>query len=232
LRGAQGGVVPLRGAQGGVVPLRGAQGGVQTSSGGLLAVEKNKSKKIKFGDGDIIFQQLKGELPNQISEITGSPINHCGLIVVKGNDIFVLEAAAKVVLTPIETWTRRGNDRKFALLRAKTQDDKTAENVVKCGDKFLGRPYDFEYRLDDENIYCSELVYKAYKKGAGIKVGNLTPLERLNYKGHEEFIRKLTGELPLEREIITPVELYKSKYFTKIYDDFDDESPEAKKNEQ
>ena len=35
----------------------------------------------------------------------------------------------------------------------------------------LGKPYDARYRWDDEALYCSELVVKAFERGAGVTVG-------------------------------------------------------------
>ncbi len=37
--------------------------------------------------------------------------------------------------------------------------------------KELGKPYDARYRWDDERLYCSELVVKAFARGAELSVG-------------------------------------------------------------
>jgi len=39
------------------------------------------------------------------------------------------------------------------------------------GKSWLGRPYDLQFRWDDERLYCSELVYKLYERGAGVRIG-------------------------------------------------------------
>ena len=33
--------------------------------------------------------------------------------------------------------------------------------------KFVGLPYDFHYEMGDDAIYCSELIYKAYRRPQG-----------------------------------------------------------------
>ena len=35
--------------------------------------------------------------------------------------------------------------------------------TLRCCEKYLGRPYDYRYQLDDESIYCSELIYKSFR---------------------------------------------------------------------
>lgn len=39
-----------------------------------------------------------------------------------------------------------------------------------AGAAMLGRPYDLQFRWDDERLYCSELVHKVYAAG-GVELG-------------------------------------------------------------
>ena len=176
---------------------------------------------ISFREGDVIFQQSTGELPDVIAAVTQSPITHCGMILLEGDEIMVIEAADGVEKTPLVQWIRRGKDEKFALLRPEKIPAGGITKAVSHANKFIGRPYDLQYEMTDEKIYCSELVYKAYRRGAGVRLGKLQKLGDLKYQGHEGFIRKLTsGTLPLDREMITPVALYETPDLSVIYDDF------------
>ncbi len=176
---------------------------------------------ISFQDGDIIFHQATGELPEVISGVTGSPINHCGMIILQGEQVMVIEASIIVEMTPVDEWIRRGNNQHFALLRSRKIPGDKFPLIVDEAKKFLGLPYDFQYELSDEKIYCSELIYKAYQRGAGVKTGKIQRLGDLDYKGHEEFIERLVeGLVPLERELITPMSIYMDPKLSVIYDDF------------
>lgn len=176
---------------------------------------------ISFEDGDVIFQQIEGSLGDLISDVTESPMNHCGLVMLEGEDVFVLEASDRVTKTPLEEWIRRGRGSRFAVLKPVNLSGSQKVRVVEAAGEFLGRPYDFKYRLDDEYIYCSELVFKAYLKGAGVKISETRKLEEMNIKGHEDSIKKLVeGPIPLKREIITPVRIYNSPFFYRAYSDF------------
>ncbi len=74
----------------------------------------------------------------------------------------------------------------------------------------LGRPYDTRYKMDDERIYCSELIYKAYHRDAtgGGQAVQLVRLGDLKCWAYEQTIIELEGgSPPLDREMITPRDL-------------------------
>jgi hypothetical protein len=177
--------------------------------------------RISFRDADVIFQEAQGEVADEISAITKSQMSHCGLIVTKDGRVFVLEASGNVALTPLAEWVRRGKSEKFALFRARDLTEEKSLLIVKKAMEFIGRPYDSHYEWGDDKLYCSELVYKAYDKGAGIKLAELQPISALEYKGHEDYIKNmLGGELHLDRKVLTPVSIYNSPLMKREYDDF------------
>ena len=73
----------------------------------------------------------------------------------------------------------------------------------------LDRPYDTRYKMDDDRIYCSELIYKAYRAASGGgEAGRLVRLGDLNWGKYERTIIELEGgPPPLDREMITPRDL-------------------------
>jgi hypothetical protein len=82
----------------------------------------------------------------------------------------------------------------------------------------MGRPYDFRYAPGDNEIYCSELVFKAYRDAYGLELGEWQRLGDLNWKPFEPFIRKMeAGSLPLTRPMITPIALTKSASLSQVY---------------
>lgn len=77
--------------------------------------------------------------------------------------------------------------------------------IIAAAEKYKGRPYDIHYDLDDANIYCSELLYKAVRDATGRKIGRTRKLGELDWRPHERVIRSIeNGGLPLGREMITP----------------------------
>lgn len=47
--------------------------------------------------------------------------------------------------------------------------------------------------MDDEKIYYSELIYKAFVEATGSKLGHLQALGELNWRPYAEVIRKVEG---------------------------------------
>ncbi len=178
-------------------------------------------EEVNFKDADVIFQQSSGELSEKIKAITGSPLTHCGMIVIRDENIMVLEAGEKVVFTPVKDWVHKGIDKRFLLMRSISLNDDKIADCVREGIKFKGKPYDYAYDWDDAHIYCSELIYKSYFNGAQIKLCPFVKLGELKYQGHEDFIKNLMkGELPLDKKLITPVDLSVSEELKVIYNDF------------
>lgn len=169
-------------------------------------------------EGDIIFQSLAGtELADVIEGATNSPYSHTGMVIKKNDLWYVREAIDPVQDTPLLFWIARGYNSQFAAFRLKEPYQHYIPMMIKESEKFLGLPYDVLYKLDDEKIYCSELVYKAFKNVSGEKLGRLRKLKELNWKPYKDFIVDLAGELPLERQMITPKDLSEAHQLEKVF---------------
>ena len=159
-------------------------------------------------EGDLVFQSLPhNEVIDAIEGCSGSPFSHCGIVVKSGRDWWVLEAIGPVKHSPLTGWVAQGRERKFAVFRLKAEHRPKVPAMIAEARKFLGRPYDIQYDLDDAKIYCSELIYKGWLASTGEKMGRLVKLGDLNWKPHEPVIRAIAGGLPLDREMITPRDL-------------------------
>ena len=107
------------------------------------------------------------------------------------------------------------------VLRRPRLETRLAEMAAAEAESFIGKPYVYQFEWDDAKIYCSELIYKAYQRGAGVMVGSRHRIRDLDWKPHEEYIRKQAGgDLPLDRSLITPAELVRSPFTTILYNNF------------
>lgn len=167
-------------------------------------------------EGDVVFQSFhRNALTIAIEGCQGSPLSHCGIVAPargkkKGaNAWVVLEAVGPVKETPLSAWIERGRGQRLAVYRF--SDRNLAANtpaIIKAARRYLGRPYDFRYRWDDDQFYCSELVYKAVRDATRREIGKLDRLGDLDWKPHEKTIRELEGgPPPLDRKMITPIAL-------------------------
>lgn len=170
-------------------------------------------------NGDFIFQSLgKNKITEMIEGATNSPHSHCGIVIQKEGEWYVLEAISPVIETPLNDWIRRGRWSIFEVYRLQDQYLSSIPQIIAAGKTYLGKPYDIQYEWDDEKIYCSELIEKAFHQATGESLAPKTKLKDLNWKPYEALIREIDGgTLPLEREILTPVSLTQSSLLIKIY---------------
>jgi len=171
-------------------------------------------------EGDILFQSMpRVELVRMIEGITGSHYSHCGVVAREDGRWIVIESTiGKVRKTPLFRWVLRGRGGRFAAYRLREPYRRHIPQFIKELYPFLGRPYDFKYRMDDEHLYCSELVYKAYRNATGEELGVLVRLGDMNWKPFESTLRKYEhGTLPLDRLIIAPSHLSEAEQLEKVY---------------
>jgi hypothetical protein len=161
-------------------------------------------------EGDVIFQSLpRGPLVNAIEGATKSPWSHCGIVArdASGNWI-VYEAFQGVETTPLREFIFRSRNGQFAIYRWKEQYQSQVPAILAAARDCLGRPYDARYRLDDEAIYCSELIYKAFLSATGEEAGRLVRLVELDWQDYRPLIEQLEGgPVPLDRLMIAPRDL-------------------------
>jgi hypothetical protein len=130
----------------------------------------------------------------------------------------VLEALGTVKQTPMREYLARGRHG-FAVYRFKPTGAVDLDLLIKHARAYEGLPYDFRYRMDDEAIYCSELIYKAYLKTTAKPLGKLVTVAELDWRPYEQTIRQLEagGPVPLDREMITPRDLAQAEALERVW---------------
>lgn len=176
-------------------------------------------------DGDLIFQTSKSSQSLAIQRATGSPYSHMGLIFHRDGKPYVFEAVATVRFTPLDQWIARGAGQHYIVKRLRDADKVLAPAAVarlKAASKqFEGRPYDLAFDWSDSRIYCSELVWKAYDRALGIRIGGLQKVRDFNLtdpavkaKMHERY----GHNVPLDEPVISPVAMFKSDRLVTVVD--------------
>jgi hypothetical protein len=161
-------------------------------------------------EGDIVFQSLNSnsDLVLAIEGVTSSKYSHVGVVFKSNGNWYVKEALGDVHDTKLLNWIKQGRGFEVGVYRFKAQHREQIPIFLAALKKYQYQLYDFQYKLDDEDIYCSELPYRAYKDATGFELGKLSKLGELNWKPYKATIEKYEeGPVPLERHIITPVAL-------------------------
>lgn len=115
-------------------------------------------------EGDIVFQTSKSKQSPFVMLATHSIYSHCGIIVFKNNEKYVLEASNVVKLTPFNKWFDKG---RFGYCHTYRVTNKPIKINYK---KYLGQKYDLSFKFNNGRMYCSELVYEIYKNQFGIEL--------------------------------------------------------------
>ena len=166
--------------------------------------------------GDIILQTEYSAQSWAVREVTGSIVTHVGVLVDFDGDgtLEVLEAAGPVGVVSLEDFGYRGPTQLRRLRNRDIHAKNIEDNLVDAGIKYLDRPYDAKFKWDDENIYCSELVWKAYND-IGINVSPKEKLSDLDLTGPlaKRLIAARLGPgeaIDNEEVIVTPASLERS----------------------
>ena len=154
---------------------------------------------------------------------TKSKYSHCGLIYKDGNDFYVFEAVQPVKLTPLGKWIASGQDGKYVIKRLINADQVlTPAALIKMkqvGKQFIGKNYDLTFEWSDDKIYCSELIWKIYKRSTGIEIGKLEKLSDFDLTN--EAVKKKMNErygdkIPTEEIVISPASILDSELLTTV----------------
>lgn len=170
--------------------------------------------------GDVVLQTSKSRQSKAIQVATDSPYSHVGIVEVTPKGTFVIEAIGKVSRTRWSAWKARGEGGKVTILRPQGLDAKRISRVLAEARAFLGKPYDVRFGWSDDRIYCSELVYKAYLRGAGVHAGKLQRVRELELSAIEKQVIERYGNIPWDLELVTPASVGEAPIFRQIYSDF------------
>ena len=143
-------------------------------------------KNIK--NGDLIFvgaqtEELSGAISRvtKISEKTN--FDHVGLIEKTSDSIFVLHAAPmggsqrEEIHHFYTSQTEKKN--KIVIYRLQKEYQATIPNAITKAKTMLGKPYNWLYILNDDELYCSDFVERAFRND---EVFELIPM---NFKNKE-----------------------------------------------
>lgn len=180
----------------------------------------------KIQAGDLIFQTSETSQCEAVRIATNSKFSHCGIVYFLDGKRFVFEAVQPVKLTPLEEWIQHGKDQKFVVKRLKDATVLTPTVIEKMeiySRNFLNTDYDPYFGWSDDKIYCSELIWKIYKNGAGIE---LCPLKKLkDFNLEDKRVQKILKErygnhIPLEEDVVAPSNIVDSKLLKTVIDTY------------
>lgn len=170
--------------------------------------------------GDIIFHTSQSAQSIAVQKATQSPYSHMGMVVFRKGQPWVLEAIQPVKYTPLDAWINRGVNQHYVVKRyEKPLSIQQQLRLVNSAEKYLGKDYDLYFAWDDEAIYCSEIVWKAYEEALGVQLAPLQKLKQFNLTDVRvrALMKKRYGaEIPLNETVISPYAIFQSKFLQSV----------------
>lgn len=108
------------------------------------------------------------------------------------------------------------SDGKYEIKRLKQSDLLTKEIVkemLKEAKSKLRLHYDLGFNWSDDELYCSEFVWKLYFNALHIEIGKLKPLKEfdLSHPAVQSIMKKRYGKsIPYNEKMISPGDMYGS----------------------
>ena len=189
----------------------------------LLLVGCGESENLTLKNGDIIFQDSPSSQSQAIKLATHSNFSHVGIVYNQNGKSYVYEAVGPVILTPLSIWINKGINQHYVVKRLKNQSLLTPSVLNKMqgvAKSFANKPYDALFGWSDSKIYCSELVWKIYKRGAGIQLGKLKKLKEfdLSHPVVKRLLQRRYGKnIPLNEDVIDPQGVFDSPLLETVY---------------
>ena len=156
-------------------------------------------------EGDIVFIESQSSQAPYIKLGTMSRWTHCGIVVNTPEGLKVLEASKTVKLTPFNTFIGRAKDGNWCIRRPKQQ----LKEPISYS-KYLGQPYDLEFKFDNGKMYCSELVWLVYKD-QGIELCEPRKVSSFIMTRIPK-VKKLMAKrnISMSQEAVAPVDIYRA----------------------
>ena len=171
----------------------------------LLAGCGNSIDVANLQEGDVVFIESQSSQSPYIKVGTMSKWTHCGVVVNTPEGLKILEASKTVRLTSFAKFIGSAKNDNWTVKRP----DQKLEKSISYS-KYLGMPYDLEFKFNNGKMYCSELVWLIYKD-LGIELCEPRKVSSFPFARIPK-VRKLMNKrgISMDQYAVAPVDLYKA----------------------
>lgn len=183
-------------------------------------IENPKRPELK--EGDLLFQDLDcGSMCDAIETVTegvnGMDFSHCAMVIRDNDTLKVIEAIGEgVVITPLKEFIKRSS--KIQAARLKGGNEAMLKRACRYAKALKGKAYDEVFLLNNDQYYCSELLYEAFKSANyGKEVFGLAPMTFKDPSTHEfypvwvDYYKQLKCSIPEGKPGLNPGSISRSK---------------------
>ena len=192
----------------------------------LIGGCSNPNDNYQPENGDIIFQTSRSSQSLAIQKATKSKYSHVGIIYIRNGKPFVYEAVEPVKLTALNDWIARGSGKHYTVKRLSNAKEVLTSEVInkmlEIGKHFEGKHYDLYFEWSDDRIYCSELVWKIYKRAVNLEVGKLQIMADFDFSDplvQSKIRERFSDSFPKNETVISPSAIFESPLLEKVYEE-------------
>lgn len=163
---------------------------------------------VSLQNGDLLFvtakeSGLSGAINNVTQKQKTVSFDHIGILEKDGRNMFVLHAAPKggsqrqSLKKFIED--QKKDQQNVVIYRLKPDYQKSIPEAIKKANSMLGKPYNFNYILDESSYYCSDFIERAFRDDHIFKLEPMTFVDPQTGKINtfwEEFYSKKNLKVP------------------------------------
>ena len=180
-----------------------------------------KTAVPELHDGDILFQSMGGRQGDAVALATKCEWTHVGIAFQDNGQWMVYEAVGPVKKTPLSEWIEQG-DGHYVVKRwteSAKLDAATSAKLKKAAAHYMGRAYDSQFLWSDDKIYCSELVWKMYAEGLGVRL--CEPKALKDWSLNSELVQRMMKERygsapPMDEPMVAPATLFDCPMLTTV----------------
>ncbi|MCF2217867.1 hypothetical protein H9Q08_00935 [Chryseobacterium sp. PS-8] len=159
-------------------------------------------------NGDLLFVTAKetglsGAINNVTQKQKNASFDHIGIVEKSKDGIFVLHAAPKGGSQKQEMndflKDQSEEGQRIIIYRLKSEYQKSIPSALEKANSMLGKPYNFNYILDENSYYCSDFIERAFREDHIFKLEPMTFIDPKTGKTNafwEEFYQKKNLKVP------------------------------------
>jgi hypothetical protein len=171
---------------------------------------------VRVRDGDLVFQESLSAQSSMVGALTRSPWTHMGVVFIDDGAPMVFEANARVGKAALASWVARGRTRSAVVKRLRNADDvltpSALEAMRELSNGWMALPYDAQFLWSDRAMYCSELAYKLFERGAHVAIGRIQHASELELSDDrvQRALRERfrPGEFNPAEAVVTPASMF------------------------
>jgi hypothetical protein len=172
----------------------------------VLSCKNSQTSGLK--NGDLLFvtakeSGLSGAINNVTQKQKNASFDHIGILQKDKTGFFVLHAAPKGGSQKQnfdEFLKDQANDgQKVVVYRLKPEFQKIIPDAIVKANSMLGKPYNFNYILDENSYYCSDYIERSFRENHIFKLEPMTFVDPKTGKINtfwEEFYAKKNLKVP------------------------------------